>query len=186
MHNFVGIDFEYANNNSASICSYGLAWADGTREHGYIQLHESCSEMKTTWLHGVTKEASDSGITFPEFYEKIKSLVELDDQIVFVAHSLKSDRRAWLAALRLFDLPPLNLTWVDSLSVAKAEIAASKEYGKPGVKSMAERYGIEIDHHNPADDAMISVEILKRNPEFKLSFVRDAPKRPKPQRPAAK
>lgn len=165
MTKYIGIDFEYANKNKASICSYGLAFEDGTQEHGFIRLHEDAPLQRHTFIHGITQEQTDSGAPFPELYARIAELTA-DGDTILIAHDLKSDRRAWLAAQAQHGLTPLPLSWIDSLPIARAELGLGKGAGA-GIAIMAARYGIEIDHHNAADDALISLEIIKRNPPTK-------------------
>ena len=157
----VGIDFEYGNNTKGSICAYGLAFEDGTREHGFVRLHPSAPEQTHTRFHGITQEQTDSGMGFEELYARIEELAA-GGKVVLIAHDLKSDRRAWHAALQTHGLADLNLLWLDSLTLARIEVGAARDGGKTGIAPMAERYGLTIDHHNPAYDAWISLEIAQR------------------------
>lgn len=159
---FIGIDFEYGNNTLGSICAYGLAFPDGTREHGFIQLHPDNPTQTHTRFHGITQEQTDGGKEFFELYIRIEALTAAG-KTVLVAHDLKSDRRAWHAACAAFGLKALPLLWADSLTMARAEVGAAKDGGKTGIDSMAARYGLTINHHDPADDAWISLEIALRS-----------------------
>lgn len=159
---FIGIDFEYGNNTLGSICAYGLAFPDGTREHGFVQLHPDNPEQTHTRFHGITQAQTDGGMEFFELYVRIETLTAAGN-IVLVAHDLKSDRRAWHAACTAFGLKALPLLWADSLTMARTEVGASKEGGRTGIDAMAARYGLTINHHNPADDAWISLEIALRS-----------------------
>lgn len=157
----IGIDFEYGNNTKGSICAYGLAFEDGTREHGFVRLHASAPEQTHTRFHGITQAQTDGGMGFEELHARIKELAA-DGRAVLIAHDLKSDRRAWHAAVQTHGLDELNLLWLDSLTLARIEVGAAKDGGKTGIAAMAERYGLTIDHHNPAYDAWISLEIAQR------------------------
>lgn len=157
----IGIDFEYGNNTKGSICAYGLAFEDGTREHGFVRLHASAPEQTHTRFHGITQAQTDGGMGFEELHARIKELAA-DGRAVLIAHDLKSDRRAWHAAVQTHGLDELNLLWLDSLTLARIEVGAAKDGCKTGIAAMAERYGLTIDHHNPAYDAWISLEIAQR------------------------
>lgn len=172
--NYIAIDFEYANDAPGSICAYGLAFPDGTQEHGFIQLHPDNPIQDRTRFHTITQEQTDSGASFESLYARIESL-SADSNTIFIAHDLKSDRRAWHAACLKHEMEILPLSWIDSLPIAREELQIGK--GKPGtgIASMAARYGISIEHHNPADDALISMEIIKRNPHSK-NIIRDTNK----------
>ncbi len=162
----IAIDFEYASSTPGTICAYGLAFEDGTKEHGFVRLHPSAPEQKNTRYHGITQEQTDGGMAFETLYERIRELTATGE-IFLVAHDLKSDRRAWHAAVALFGLEPLPLKWIDSLPIARTEVAANGG-GLTGVAAMATRYGLTIDHHNPADDAFISLQVVLRNPPTKI------------------
>ncbi len=169
MTNYVGLDFEYANKATASICAYGLAFMDGSQEHGYVKLHEDFPLQQNRRWHGISQEQTDSGMHFTELYERLAALPE---DTVLVVHDLKSDRRAWLAAQSAFGLPKLKLKWLDALPVARKSIGGNRHTGGGGVKTMARLYKMEIVHHNPADDALVSLEVIKRNPQ-NFNFVKD-------------
>lgn len=162
----IAIDFEYASSTPGTICAYGLAFEDGTKEHGFVRLHPSAPEQRNTRYHGISQEQTDGGMAFATLYERIKDLTAAEDTFL-VAHDLKSDRRAWHAAVALFGLEPLPLIWIDSLPIARAEVAANGG-GLTGVAAMAQRYGLTINHHNPADDAFVSLQVVLRNPPTKI------------------
>jgi len=166
---YIGLDFEYANKFKGSICAYGLAFMDGTQEHGFVKLHEDFPIQEHRRWNGISQEETDGGMHFIELYERLASL---EDDVVLVAHDLKSDRRAWLAAQQAFGLAKLKLTWVDALPIARTSIGRNKRTGGGGVKMMADFYGMKITHHNPADDALVSLEVIKRNPQ-KFNLVKD-------------
>ena len=168
----IGIDFEYANGHRGSICRYGLAFEDGSQEEGFVRLHSSSPLQERTGFHGITQEETDGGIGFGELYERIRSLATAEGTLL-VAHDLKSDRRAWHAAQLQHGLEPLPLSWVDSLPLAQREISRSKIPGKSGIAAMALRYGLTIDHHQPADDASVALEIFRRNSAGKFIIVKD-------------
>ena len=167
---YIGIDFEYGSNLAGTICAYGLAFEDGTKEHGFVQLPAVAPKQEHTRHHGISQEQADGGIPFSQLYARIAELVAAEPTIL-VAHDLHSDRRAWQAAQLIHGLEPLPLAWLNSLPIARAELGVPKG-GKAGVATMAEHYGIPIDHHNPADDALIALQIVLRNPRSK-NIVRD-------------
>lgn len=182
MHNpplprrYIGIDFEYGGNTAGTICSYGLAFEDGTLEHGFVQLPSVAPKQEHTRFHGVTQEQSDGGMLFSELYARVAGLLaeaqEEGVELILVAHDLNSDRRAWQAAQLIHGLEPLHLSWINSLPIARAELGIDKG-GKAGVATMAAHYGITINHHNPADDAMIALQVVLRNPRIK-NIVKDS------------
>jgi len=167
---YIGIDFEYGNNLLGTICAYGLAFEDGTQEHGFVQLPAVAPHQEHTRFHGISQEQADSGMGFGELYERVRSLAE-EAPTIFVAHDLNSDRRAWQAAQLLHELDALPLSWINSLPIARAELGVPKS-GKAGVATMAKRYGMTINHHNPADDALVALQVVLRNPRSK-NIVRD-------------
>jgi len=173
---YLGIDFEYGNNTKGSICAYGLAFEDGTQEHGFVQLPAIAPKQEHTRFHGITQEQADGGMEFSQLYARIAGLLaeaQADGvELILVAHDITSDRRAWQAAQLIHGLEALHLSWLNSLPIAYAELGIKKGQGKAGVATMAERYGIPINHHNPADDALIALQVVLRNPLSK-NLVKD-------------
>ena len=168
---YIALDFEFGNDTKGSICAYGLAFEDGQKEHGFVRLHASAPKQEHTRFHGITQEDTDGGVAFSELYNRIGALAQ-ETETVFVAHNLKSDRRAWLAAIALHELAPRPLLWLNSIPIAEAELKAAGEPIRPGIATMAARYGMNISHHNPADDAAVALEVVLRNPPS-LNIVRD-------------
>jgi len=173
---YLGIDFEYGNNTKGSICAYGLAFEDGTQEHGFVKLPSIAPRQEHTRFHGITQEQADGGMEFSQLYARIAGLLaeaQADGvELILVAHDITSDRRAWQAAQLIHGLEALHLSWLNSLPIAYAELGIKKGQGKAGVATMAERYGIPINHHNPADDALIALQVVLRNPLSK-NLVKD-------------
>lgn len=173
---YLGIDFEYGNNTKGSICAYGLAFEDGTKEHGFVQLPAIAPRQEHTRFHGITQEQSDGGMEFSQLYARVAGLLaeaQADGvELILVAHDITSDRRAWQAAQLIHGLEALHLSWLNSLPIAYAELGIKKGQGKAGVATMAERYGIPINHHDPADDALIALQVVLRNPLSK-NIIRD-------------
>lgn len=154
---YVGIDFEMANNHKASICAYGLAFADGAQEKQIIALHSTMATQEATRWHGISAEETANGHPFAELYSRLQKLPK---DTVLVAHDLKVDRRALLAAFQVWGVPPLKLLWVDSLKVAQRSRGGKNV--KAGVATMAEIFAMDITHHDPADDALVALEVIKR------------------------
>ena len=174
---YIGIDFEYGNNTKGTICAYGLAFEDGTQEHGFVKLPAIAPKQEHTRFHGITQEQADGGMEFSQLYARIAGLLaeaQADGvELILVAHDITSDRRAWQAAQLIHGLEALHLSWLNSLPIAYAELGIKKGQGKAGVATMAERYGIPINHHNPADDALIALQVVLRNPLSK-NIIRDS------------
>lgn len=156
MTTYVGIDFEMANRHKASICAYGLAFDDGSKEKQIIALHESMPTQEATRYHGISAEETANGHPFMDLYNRLSALPE---DTILVAHDLKVERRALLAAYEVWGLPKLKLQWVDSLGVARRKHGKD---AKTGVATMAQIFAMEIIHHDPADDALVALEVVKR------------------------
>lgn len=153
---YIGIDFEMANNAKASICAYGLAFEDGSKESEIIALHPTMPLQERSRYHGISPEATAAGAHFLKLYERLASLPE---DTILIAHDLRSERRALMAAYTLWNLPKLKLQWLDSLKIAQ-QMRGKNE--KAGVATMAKIFGMAIRHHDPADDALVALEVIKR------------------------
>ena len=156
MVSLVGIDFEMANATHGSICAYGLAFEAGFTESSSVRLHPTLGgvQERERW-HNISQESTDAGMGFDVLYERLELLPR---DTILVAHDAKIDRRELTSACEMWDLEPLEFTWLDSLSVARREFG---KQGKHGIKYMAERLEMSVTEHDPADDARVALAIVQ-------------------------
>lgn len=153
----IGIDFEMANSIPGSICAYGLAFIDGYSEKAVIRLHpERGGEQERGRWHHISPKATAAGLSPVHLYSRLQSLPE---DTVLVAHDAKIDKAQLYGWYEMWGFEPIHFAWFDTLRIARREFGKN---GRVGIAAMAERMGIEVTPHDPADDARVSLEIALR------------------------
>ena len=149
--NFVAIDVETANSSVASICQIGIAEyaSDGLVSEWETLVNPLAGfNPWNTAIHGITADAVEAAPTLSDIYEDLA--LRLQDKVV-VCHT-HFDRVALARALRLYGLPPIACTWLDSAKVARR---AWKQFARRGynLKNVCAFLGYEFGHHNALADA---------------------------------
>lgn len=150
-----GIDFEMANAHRGSICAFGFAYQDGTKESGVLHLHPDAGVQERTRYHGISPEDTDMGLSPMSLYRRLSRLPE---DTILVAHDARIDRGALNAWFELWGLPPLDLKWIDTLGMTR------RTYGKTakiGIAAMAKRFEMSVKAHDPGDDALVALRIAE-------------------------
>lgn len=155
----IGTDFEFANNIRGSICAYGFAYEDGTKESGILHLHPDAGVQERSRYHGISAEDTEMGLNPMALYRRLSRLPE---DAVLVAHDARIDRSQLNAWFKMWGLPPLDLKWIDSLGIAKR---VHGKRARTGVAAMAERYEMTVKSHDPGDDALVALAVALRNPD---------------------
>lgn len=155
---FTAIDVETANCDMASICQIGIAkFRQGKLVDEWKSLinPEDWFDEVNISIHGITPEAVKNSPTLPMVHSKLAEL--LSGEIV-VSHT-HFDRTSLHQALRAYDLHHIDCTWLDSARVARRtwEDCAYSGYG---LAALAEKLGIEFNHHDALEDAKASGLIL--------------------------
>jgi DNA polymerase III epsilon subunit-like protein len=152
----VGIDFEMANAIPGSICAYGLAYQDGTTESAVMALHpdRGGQQERDRWHH-ISAAKTALGLGPDALYSR---LLALPSDAILVAHDANIDRTQLTGWFSMWDLPPLEFQWFDTLRIARREFG---KHGRTGIAAMAERMGITVKPHDPADDARVSLAIAE-------------------------
>ncbi|UDL16488.1 exonuclease [Microbacterium phage Zooman] len=154
--NLVGIDFEMANPIAGSLCAFGLAHESGAVEKAVIRLHpEKGGEQERFRYHKISPAATALGLPPLVLYSRLQALPE---DTVLVAHDAKIDKRQLYAWFEMFDLEPIDFPWFDTLLLARREFG---KHGKTGVAAMADRLGMTVKAHDPADDARVALKIAQ-------------------------
>lgn len=156
--NFVVIDFETANANLSSICQIGLAtFEDGIFVSSWETLvnPEDYFDGMNIAIHGIKENDVKDAPTFPVAYDEIKT--RLAGKTV-VSHTM-FDRIALNQAIHKHSLEQLTPVWVDSAKVARRAWPEFSHSGY-GLKNLAKHLNITFKHHNAAEDARATGEIL--------------------------
>jgi DNA polymerase-3 subunit epsilon len=156
--NFVAIDVETANADLASICQIGIAhFVDGR----FCEIWESLVDPEDEFdfinvsIHGIDESMVVGAPTFPSLSEMIRQkLIET----VVVSHTA-FDKSAIRSVFAKYKIDPPEIRWLDSARVVRRTWLDLSQRGY-GLAPVAERLGIEFDHHNAAEDARAAGEIL--------------------------
>lgn len=155
---FVAIDVETANADLSSICQVGLVrFAAGSPvEHWstLINPQDHFDDLNIA-IHGIDEDAVIDAPTWPDAIQQIRNMT---GKHTLVSHGA-FDRSSTTRACGRFDLPPLQCEWLDSCRVARRAWPDVAERGY-GLAALAERFGIEFNHHDAAEDARAAGLVL--------------------------
>lgn len=172
---FFALDVETANNDRASICQIGIA---GVRPDHSIETWVTYVDPRTdawscTWVHGIDRKTVRGA---PVFSEVLPLLEEVLEGRVIYQHS-GFDRSALIAASKAAGLELPAWEWRDSVQVARKAWPELKGNGGHGLASLKDYLGLDFKHHDAAEDARASAEIV-----LMAAGNVDRPKRPAPAR----
>lgn len=156
---FIALDVETASRESASICQIGIACvrADSHIETytTYVNPEQSFAAFNTE-LHGIDAATVAQAPCFPEAWELLKPLLELHH---LVQHS-SFDSRAITAACRAYRLPNADLSWSDSVKIARRAWPEFKGNGGHGLGNLKRELGLSFQHHDAGEDARAAAQVV--------------------------
>lgn len=171
---FIALDVETANGSSASICQIGLACVD---QDDHIQTYATYVNPEThfapfnTQLHGIDAIRVAHAPTFPQAMAMLLPLLEINH---LVQHS-NFDRRAIQAACQTYRLPELDLSWSDSVKIARQAWPEFKGNGGHGLGHLKTALNLEFQHHDAGEDARAAAQVvLHAEKRLDLSFAQIA------------
>ena len=169
---FNALDVETANARPSSICEIGVVQVrDGRVVRQWSTLVNPLEpfNMDNIRVHGITQERVKDSPTLSECYTELTGLLTGN---ILVSHT-DFDRVALEDAALRHGLPPIQVTWLDSATIARR--AWPHRYGVRGwsLSSVAARLGIEFRHHVAAEDARAAAEIVLRACEMKELSLED-------------
>ena len=157
---FNAIDVETANYDSANICQIGIVEVeDGAiaRTHSILVNPETDFADFHVNLHGIDAEAVSSSETLPQIHGRLRNLLE---GTIVVSHTY-FDKTALESATRKYGLAPIGVTWLDSSMIARR--AWPERYrNRWNLALITGDLGIAFRHHDAAEDARASAEIVLR------------------------
>lgn len=160
---FTAIDFETANYQNTSACSIGVAHFDEAglvkTEHFYIKPEPDYFDWRFTQLHGIGPAEVQDAPVFGDLWPSISQALEGK---TLLAHNAQFDMPLLHRLLRMYGISTTEMPFACSYRLAVAQ------YGKRvrcGLGHLAERFGIELIHHNAASDAqacgMIALRLMQ-------------------------
>ena len=158
-----GLDFETANKKNGSICAAGCAILDnGTvteRKEWLICPHKGYRWMRPdfTDIHGLSYWDVCDCAEFACIWPDLRRMLTSADCVVI--HYASFDLRHLRSVLALYELPPVEFDYADSLEISRQLFP---EMPSHSLDSMAERFGIVFQHHDALDDAATCAGIIAR------------------------
>ena len=155
---FIALDVETANPSYASICQIGIAhFVDGRFSEKWESLVDPEDDFYplNIGIHGINESMVADAPTFPSLSEIVtKKLVNT----VVVSHT-PFDQTAIRLVFEKYGIELPVITWLDTARVVRRTWTDLSRRGY-GLAPVAERLGIEFQHHNAAEDARAAGEIL--------------------------
>lgn len=155
---FIALDVETANADIASICQIGIAhFEDGRcceKWESLVNPEDDFYSLNID-IHGIDESMVADAPTFPSLSEIVtKKLVNT----VVVSHT-PFDQTAIRLVFEKYGIELPVITWLDTARVVRRTWTDLSQRGY-GLAPVAERLGIEFQHHNAAEDARAAGEIL--------------------------
>lgn len=148
---FVAIDVETANPKVGSICQIGLVKFQNGEVISLLEKlldPEDYFDDFNSYIHGISENDVKGRETFKDAYNTIVDFI--GDNAV-VSHS-GFDKASLLQACLKYDLPIINVIWIDSAKVARRTWDFCRDKGY-GLKKLCRKFKIELDHHDALSDA---------------------------------
>ena len=156
-----GLDFETANKRDGSICAAGCAILDNgmviASREWLIFPHKGYRWMRPdfTDIHGLTYWDVCNCAEFNSIWPELKQMLTSVDCVII--HNASFDLRQLRNVLALYDLPPVEFDYADSVVICRHLFP---EMPSHALDAMAERFGITFRHHNALEDATACASII--------------------------
>lgn len=153
----IAIDFETANEQRGSACSVGLAWIEAGEvvrvEERLIRPKEMRFSGMNIAIHGIHPADVEDAPEFPEVMEEF-----CDDfaRSTVIAHNAAFDMSVWRYALDDYGLSYPELSYLCTLKMAQK---VWRHLDSHRLSNLADFLGVEFEHHNAAEDAMVCARI---------------------------
>ena len=158
---FNTIDVETANADPASICQVGIVRirTGHIEEQLSILINpEQRFNPVNVRLHGISETTVKNSKTLPQVYAELRHLL---DGGVLVSHTA-FDRAALDGAANRYGLKPIRAIWLDSAAITRQAWPENYRRGGWSLAAVAADLGIVFKHHDAAEDARASAEIVLR------------------------
>ncbi|NMA46542.1 MAG: hypothetical protein GX945_08275 [Lentisphaerae bacterium] len=156
-----GLDFEMANRKDGSICAAGCAvLTDGVltdSREWLIHPHPGYRWMlpEFTEIHGLNYWDVKDRPEFPAIWPDLQQMLLSADCVII--HYAPFDLRQLRSVLALYELPPVEFAYADSVFICRKLFPDMKSHA---LSAMADHFGIRFQHHNALADAMTCAGII--------------------------
>jgi DNA polymerase-3 subunit epsilon len=150
---------ETACRDSASICQIGIACVATDGEISVWTCYvdpEVRFETFNIELHGIGPETVKGAPTFVQVWPSLHALLYPHH---LVQHS-NFDKSAIAAACRAYRISPPELSWSDSVKIARQAWPEFKGNGGHGLGHLKTALGLSFQHHDAGEDARAAAEVV--------------------------
>lgn len=157
----VALDFETANQNSASACSLGVAIYEDSEIidnfEWYFKPYYLYNYFTFTYIHGITKEDVENEKEFCFYYEKLSEI--LKDSVI-VAHNALFDLGVLNSMCDVYGLDHFKNPYLDTVAISRR---VYPELYNHKLNTVCEYLSIDLNHHNGKSDALACLMILLKS-----------------------
>lgn len=156
--NFIAIDFETANRQKHSACSLALSVVENNKivdEYYSLIKPETWFDRMNVQIHGISEEDVKDSPKFPELWENISGYFSEDH--VIAAHNMPFDKRILQGTLGYYGLAQPKFKTLCTVQTSRRLL---KHLPNHKLNTVADYYGIPLNHHHALDDANASAKIL--------------------------
>lgn len=153
----LAIDFETANASNNTACSIGFALL----EHGEITLSEeilinpeSHFSDKNIEIHNITPKMVKDKEIFPVVWKEVSKLI--DDNTLVIAHNTSADMVILSKLAGKYNMAVKDFPYLCTVEAYKK----NGSFSKFGLKSIANELGLDFEHHNAKEDALVCLKIF--------------------------
>jgi DNA polymerase III subunit epsilon len=153
----LAIDFETANEERGSACAIGLAWIENAsvvrRERRLIRPNELRFNQHNIRVHGIRPEDVHDKPELPDVL--VEFLPDITGALI-LAHNAAFDIEVLCASLRKYRQPFPEFIFYCTMDISRClwpKLASVSLY------SVASHFGIQFQHHDPAEDAFACAQI---------------------------
>ena len=153
----LAIDFETANENRNSACAIGLAWVENgevtRREHRLIRPPEMRFSAHNIRVHGIQPQDVAGRPRFPEVFSEFESDISGS---LMLAHNAAFDIGVLCASLAEYRKSFPECEYYCTMDISRI---VWPDLASNSLDRVAGHFGIDFNHHDPADDAFACAEI---------------------------
>jgi len=156
---FIALDVETANGSGGSICQIGLACVRADNHilsyATYVNPLEDFAPFNTK-LHGIDAQTVRDAPDFAQAWQQMAPLLRIHH---LVQHS-NFDKSAINAACKTAALPRPDLSWSDSVKIAREVWPEFRGKGGHGLAHLKLALGLKFQHHDAGEDARAAALVV--------------------------
>lgn len=156
---FIALDVETSCGDAASICQVGIACvgdANHIQTYSTLVNPEKRFDAFNVQLHGIDAKAVADAPNFPQAWSMLLPLLR---ESPLVQHS-NFDKAAVAASCKAYDLPVPDLSWSDSIGIARKAWPEYRGNGGYGLGHLKEALNLSFKHHDAEEDARAAAMVV--------------------------